>query len=72
MDSQAIHSIHSVVKKHHQHICFGHQDKSAISEGSNNLGHHTQLQNISISSAKSRYRDCIYREAVKLSSNQTT
>jgi hypothetical protein len=54
------------LKEHQQHIRIEHPDKSAITECSINFGHCIQFHVTSILTTKTRYMDCIVREAIEI------
>jgi hypothetical protein len=54
------------LKEHQRHIRLEHLDKSAIAEHSIDHGHCIQFHNSSILATKTRYMDCIVREAIKI------
>jgi hypothetical protein len=54
------------LKELQRHIRLQHPDKSAVAEHSINHGHHIQFHNSSILATKTRYMDCIVREAIEI------
>jgi hypothetical protein len=54
------------LKQHQWHIRLEHPDKSAIAEHSIDQGHDIQFHNSSILTTKTRYMDCIVREAIEI------
>jgi hypothetical protein len=48
------------------HIHLEHPDKSAVAEHSIDQGHRIQFHNSSILTMKTRYMDCIIREAIDI------
>jgi hypothetical protein len=63
---QTSHSVDIRLKKHQRHIRLEHPDKLAIAEHSIDHGHHIQFHNSSILTTKTRYMDCIVREAIEI------
>jgi hypothetical protein len=54
------------LREHQRHIRLEYSDKSAIAEHSINQGHRIQYHNSSILATKTRYIDCIVREAIEI------
>jgi hypothetical protein len=54
------------LKEHQRHIRIEHPDKSAVAEHSINQGHRIQFHSASILAMKTRYMDCIVREAIEI------
>jgi hypothetical protein len=60
------HSVDIRIKEHQRHIRLDHPDKSAVAEHSIDRGHCIQFHNASILTTKTRYMDCIVREAIQI------
>jgi hypothetical protein len=63
---QTGHSVDIRIKEHQRHIRLYHPDKSAIAEHSIDQGHRIQSHDASILATKTRYIDCVVREAIEI------
>jgi hypothetical protein len=63
---QTVHSIDIRLKEHQRHIQLEHLDKLAIAEHSINHKRCMQFHHSSILATKTRYMDCIIREAIDI------
>jgi hypothetical protein len=63
---QTSRSVDIRLKEHQPHIRLEHPDKSAVAEHSIDQGHHIQFHGSSILATKTKYMDCIVREAIEI------